>query len=97
MLHARTNQPAFHPAADQEVLPIADPSVIGLVRTSLDRRQRIFVIANVANTTVSVQLPAPFTRAGVSELLWLGTEWQTPDSLQLSPAGVAWLATSTGP
>jgi sucrose phosphorylase len=97
MLRARTTSPAFHPAAYQEVLPVAEPFVIAFVRTSLDDRQRILVIANVANTTVSVQLPEPFRCAGVTELLWLGAAWQTPDSLQLSPAGVAWLATSTGP
>lgn len=95
MLRTRTNQPAFHPAAHQEVLHLTEPSVIAFVRTSLDDRQHILVIANVGPSSVSIQLPAPFTRADANELLWLGAEWQTPDSLRLSPAAVVWLATGT--
>ena len=97
LLRVRSSQPAFHPDAYQEVIPVAEPSVIALVRTSLDDRQRILVLANVANTPVSVALPAPFSRPRVTELLCLDANWNTPDSLQLSPAGVAWLATGTGP
>jgi len=96
MLLTRTSQPAFHPAASQEVIDLSEPSVIAFVRTSVDDRQRILVVANVSSAPVSVFLPAPFSRRSTSELLCLGAAWGAADSLRLSPAAVVWLATRTG-
>ena len=91
MLSSRVRQPAFHPDAAQEVVDLDAPSVISFVRTSVDGRQRILVVANVADTTAVVHVPRPFEQYCVRELFCAGTAWQTKDRLSVSPAGMAWL------
>ena len=91
MLSSRVRQPAFHPDAAQEVVDLDSPSVISFVRTSVDGRQRILVVTNVADTTTVVHVPQPFEQNRVRELFCMGTTWQTNDHLSVSPAGVAWL------
>ena len=91
MLSSRVRQPAFHPDAAHEVVDLDSPSVISFVRTSVDGRQRILVVTNVADTTTVVHVPQPFEQNRVRELFCMGTTWQTNDHLSVSPAGVAWL------
>jgi hypothetical protein len=92
MLSVRVRQGAFHPDAAQEVVHLDSRSVISFVRTSVDGRQRILVVANVADTTIVVQVPPSFEQTRVSELFSMGATWQTDGHLSVAPAGVAWLA-----
>ena len=56
-LVVRIGQPAFHPDATQRVLSHGNPSVIAFERTSLDGKQHIFCLTNVAAERQSVSLP----------------------------------------
>ncbi|MBN1910559.1 MAG: DUF3459 domain-containing protein [Pirellulales bacterium] len=55
MLAARIVRPAFHPDADQEVLTVDSPSVVALLRTSVDGSDRVLVLANLGPEAQSVQ------------------------------------------
>ena len=48
LLEVRRRQAAFHPDASQQVLDAGDPAILALLRTSLDRRQRVLVAVNVS-------------------------------------------------
>lgn len=55
LLHIRTRQPAFHPNATQFTLHLGD-SIFGFWRQSMDRRQSIFCIYNIADTVQTLNL-----------------------------------------
>ena len=75
----------------EEVVDLDSPSVISFVRTSVDGRQRILVVANAADTTTAVHVPQPFEQNRVRELFCMGATWQASNHLSVLPAGVAWL------
>ena len=72
LLATRVEQPAFHPDAAQEVWRLPEPGLIAFVRTSIDARQRILVVANVSDHRQVVHLggeaPSQPTRDLLSHL-----------------------------
>ena len=92
LLAVRGHQPAFHPDAGQEVVDLNHASVISFVRTSVDGRQQVLVLASVAATDVVAEVPRSFQQNRVSELCCMGATWKNDDHLSLAPGGVAWLA-----
>jgi glycosidase len=55
LLEVRRAQPAFHPDADQEILPLGD-ALFGFTRTSLDGQQTIICLYNFTRYAKSVSL-----------------------------------------
>ena len=66
LLAARVAQPAFHPDADQQVLKTNEPSLVGFVRHSTDRSQKILVLGNLGpqKQSVDVRTLTGLRRAG---------------------------------
>ena len=96
LLWVRRRQPAFHPDAAQQVRRSDSPALVMFLRTSVDGRQRILVVANLSDRQWPVDLAAedagPFSRD-------LVTDRPLPrgESFQLEPYQVAWLeATVSG-
>ena len=56
LLQARTNEPAFHPNAKQEVVQL-HPAIFAFWRTARNGRSRVLCLHNVANKSVTIQLP----------------------------------------
>ena len=54
---ARVREKAFHPRGGQKVLDVA-PGVFALLRTSVDRRERILALTNVSSRPVAVHVGA---------------------------------------
>jgi glucosylglycerate phosphorylase len=55
LLKIRKNQPAFHPLAEQKILPL-DDRVFSVLRTSLDKRQTILCLVNVSSQAQHVDV-----------------------------------------
>lgn len=91
LLAARIGQPAFHPDAPQETLDVGADNVLAWLRTSLDGRQQVLVLVNVADREATVRVPAPFARPGVKELVARVARWESDQRLRLGEAGVVWL------
>ena len=90
MLAVRISQPAFHPDAEQQLLQTNHQSVIAFTRTSLDGDQKILVLANVGEETVSVDVGALVETSLVEDLL--SGNPVANRSFALAPHGIAWLA-----
>ena len=58
MLGRRVAQPAFHPAADQQVIELGDPALISFLRCDPASGQRIWTIANTGRQQRQVDLSA---------------------------------------
>ncbi|MBN2216109.1 MAG: DUF3459 domain-containing protein, partial [Pirellulales bacterium] len=91
MLAARIEQPAFHPEAGQESLPVERPSVLALLRTSLDGRQRILVLANLGPEPQAVDPLGRFGLRPTRDLLAQPDEDAGRAEGRLSPYQVSWL------
>lgn len=89
MLAVRIKQSAFHPDADQEVLDLGGDEVIAFARTSQDGNERIVVLSNVADHSVTVDLSTIGGLATSRDLLsgksTQGTQYE------LEPYATAWL------
>lgn len=92
LLSVRRQQPAFHPDAAQDVVPLHPDAVISFVRSSTTTGQQILCATNVSDVTVTLDLPGQFARQHASELLWSGANWQSGTRLTLLPAGTIWLS-----
>jgi sucrose phosphorylase len=90
LLAVRREQPAFHPEAPQEVVPLGQPSLAGFIRTSLDGKQRILVLANVGPQTQEVDCAAVGLHPQGNLQVPAGSH-ATGDIVQLAPYEVAWL------
>ncbi|MEE8452253.1 MAG: alpha-amylase family glycosyl hydrolase [Thermoguttaceae bacterium] len=89
LLRIRGAQPAFHPDADQEVIPVDHRSTVGLLRTSIDREQRILVLCNFGREAVSIDVAGLTGRVPRKDLL--GPD-DAPQAIgRLEPYQVAWL------
>jgi sucrose phosphorylase len=91
----RTEQNAFHPNGDQQILDLS-PQVFALLRISPQGRQRILCLINVAGRVSRVEVTLEDIRSG--EDLWMdlvtGNEYMAEDgklSLALNPYDVLWL------
>jgi glycosidase len=90
LLAVRTQQPAFHPDAPQDVIGADHAPLISFVRTSLDGKQRIVVLANTSEKPLQVDLAVFDGAALQSEMLT-----DTPirgNTYEIEPYGLAWLA-----
>ncbi len=56
LLRIRRRQPAFHPWGSQEFVSFSDPAIVGFIRTSLDAKQRILVLANLSRQPRNVDI-----------------------------------------
>lgn len=92
LLAARIDQPAFHPNAAQQVLDTHCASLIAFLRTSLDGRQRILVVGNLAGSEQPVDL-SRIDGPTFSRDLLTGRQCRQDEPLRLDPYQVAWLAT----
>jgi sucrose phosphorylase len=91
MLRVRVRQPAFHPDAAQEVVDSGDPAVLAFQRTSLDGRQRILAVTNVADEPRRLRLTG--VRAGQveSDLLTAAPPQIQDDTVRLEACQTLWL------
>lgn len=86
LLQARAAEPAFHPFAPQQVLPL-DRRVFALLRTALDGASRVLCLHNVSGAALRVECdPA---RSGWRDLLT--GETGTSGTVELPPFAVRWL------
>src|SRR5271157_3643842 len=91
LLTKRIAQPAFHPDAEQQVRRFDDPALIGFLRTSLDRRHQILVMANVSVVSKTVCLDAGRDLPVLRDLL-TGANMSVADGrIFLEPFQVVWL------
>lgn len=98
LLKIRKSQPAFHPNATQFTLQLND-QLFGFWRQSIDRRQSIFCISNVADSAQHIRL---------SDINLIGTdEWtdlisgqtinESDEFIDLSPYQTVWISNTCGP
>ena len=90
LLKVRIEQPAFHPDAAQEVWPIDEPWLIALMRTSLDGKQRILVLANLSEKKQQLDL-SKRNELQVSVNLLSGNPVDSSRIVSLGPYELAWL------
>jgi sucrose phosphorylase len=91
LLTKRIAQPAFHPDAEQQVRRFDDPALIGFLRTSLDRRHQILVMANVSVVSKTVCLDVGRDLPVPRDLL-TGANMSVADGrIFLEPYQVVWL------
>jgi sucrose phosphorylase len=90
MLATRIAQPAFHPEADQQLVSLESPSLLGLLRTSRDGGQRIVILANLSATAQQVAVSA-IGRRSTRDLLADGTPLPADNQFTLAPYQVSWL------
>ncbi|NLE36408.1 MAG: DUF3459 domain-containing protein, partial [Pirellulaceae bacterium] len=91
LLAVRRAQPAFHPEADQRLLPTNSPATMALLRTSLDGRQRILVAANLGGSPETIEFQRQFSLRPIRDLLCDDPHAPTTGPIQLAPYQVAWL------
>ena len=91
LLQVRIAQVAFHPEAAQQVVRLSGDarSLVALLRTSLDGRQKILVLANLGRRRQTVELPSAALPARSIDLL---SEQPIEGTITLAPYQVAWLA-----
>ena len=88
LLAIRRQQKAFHPDGGQRILPLQDPRILGFERTSPDKSEQIFVLANFSEDEVLVPLSS-----GTTELRDLLSGKRTTGShYQLAAYEIAWLS-----
>jgi len=88
LLQLRTNSPAFHPDAPQEVLQL-DPRLFALARTSLDGSQRLICIHNVSRHSLEVDLSDHMHGSALRDLF---TGFELPrTTVRLLPYNSVWL------
>jgi len=93
MLAIRATHPAFHPQGEQEAFCCGHPGLIGLVRTSPDRRERIVVLANLTDQSLSCRLPSPWGQRVHQDLL-AEENFEPPSlgpSIPMAPYQVRWM------
>lgn len=93
LLAVRTKQPAFHPDGDQQVLPCPTDRVLAFQRTSPDKAQRIYVVANFSPRSQEVE-----TRklASGGSLLDLISGQVLSETIRLQPFQVVWAEVQEG-
>jgi sucrose phosphorylase len=93
LLEVRTEQPAFHPDAEQKVCDTDAPCLIAFERTSLDESQRILVVANLSADYESVDVAQLTQATRFSDLL--NGQQAEDGQFSLAPYQVAWLQLSS--
>jgi glycosidase len=88
LLQVRIGQPAFHPDAEQDVWNCEEPWLVALVRTSIDKTQRILVLANVCGEQQEVDLKKYTPLSYSRDLL---TDREHHGVLKLEPYELLWL------
>ncbi|MBC8506620.1 MAG: hypothetical protein H8D34_17285 [Chloroflexi bacterium] len=96
LLKVRTSNPAFHPYGGQWVLDI-HPSVLALLRTSIDQNTRTLCLHNVSNQSLKLSVDLadlPISKASPNFEIIHGEEYH-PDGdafrVTLAPYQVAWI------
>lgn len=98
LIAKRTAQPAFHPNATQYTLQL-DKHLFGVWRQSLDRRQSIFVIANMSNETQDLPLAKInlISNADWTDIISGEAIVDTRQSITLQPYQCLWLTNAFVP
>ena len=91
LLALRREQPAFHPDAEQEVLPIASPEVIAFRRTSLASGQTILVATNLSDRVQQIDLQHYCLMITGNELISGAAAGRATSLVSLEPYQVLWL------
>jgi len=91
MLTMRAGQPAFHPEASQRLLPCGAAPVLAILRTSLDGRQRILVLANLGAQPQEVDVLGQFGFRPAADLLTRPDDRPNGSRRQLRAHQVSWL------
>jgi sucrose phosphorylase len=89
LLEIRINQPAFHPDAEQRVLPSIHPSLVAFRRTSRDESQNIVVAVNVGAEAIQLDVPAHSALALQRDLI--SNRIVRDDRIDLAPGETVWL------
>lgn len=90
LLSVRRSQAAFHPDASQTVLPAQHPGQIAFVRTSVERSQRILVVANVIRQPQSFSCNKASVGSPKRDLMDADAKL-TGDTITISPYGTRWI------
>ncbi len=88
LLKIRTQQPAFHPGAEQTYWETQSDHVLGFERKNTQTGQTILVAANFSDEPTVIHLPTEYAAAG--DLLDESTKIDE-GRLTLSPAQIVWL------
>lgn len=94
LLAVRRGQTAFHPDAEQSVLPDVPPWLVAVRRVSLDGRQQILALVNVSGRPQSWEVPADIEFCPIRELI-AGRRWPPAARVELGPYETAWLESTT--
>lgn len=91
LLQIRRRQPAFHPDADQHILPLPD-GIFGLLRTAADDSQQMLALFNFTDVTQRVHCSLlPFDVPQWRELIGEVELAFEADELVLPPYATCWL------
>jgi sucrose phosphorylase len=94
LLRVRRTQAAFHPGGGQQV-PVCDPRVFAVLRTSPDGNERVLCLHNVSNERVVASIAGPeFVSGAWTNLLGKRVHRVTAEPtlmLALDPYEVSWL------
>jgi len=91
LLAVRIAQPAFHPEAEQQVVRLGSPSLVGFIRTSLDRQQRILVLGNLGPRAETFDIPSSIDPSCPTDLLSTTKQPLNTPTVTLAPYQVAWV------
>ncbi|NLX99410.1 MAG: DUF3459 domain-containing protein [Rhodopirellula sp.] len=91
ILAVRVQQPAFHPEARQDVVDLGHSSLIGFLRTSLDERQRILVLANLGPQPCEIDCAAVAGLSPKTDLLAESETWSPGNTIRLEAYQTAWV------
>ena len=86
LVRLRTRQPAFHPAAEAQILHL-DDRVFTIKRFC--REQTLIAVTNFSTDTLTVTLPASKGNGVVADLI--SRRRFTADAVPLPPYGIRWL------
>ncbi|MEL7500209.1 MAG: alpha-amylase family glycosyl hydrolase [Planctomycetota bacterium] len=93
LLAIRIKQPAFHPDADQVILDMQEPALLGLLRVSHEPSQTILVLANFSAQSHQVRLDSVLDREIKNDLLDQ-RPCESAREVTIEPYGLRWLALS---
>ncbi len=90
LLQVRIEQPAFHPDGPQEIWQVEEHWLVALLRTSIDGKQRILVLANLNTEPRQVDL-SRHTRIQFGRDLLTGKCVESAQRIDLDPGELVWL------
>jgi glycosidase len=90
LLRVRIEQPAFHPEGQQDVWQVEENWLIAILRTSIDQKQRILVMANLSDEPHEIDLSRHSELQFGNDLL-SGKCVDSAQKVELEPGELVWL------